>query len=45
MEAYFNSLPPQVREFIQRSKAEIASPGELRLIGEHFKNSFGYTDQ
>lgn len=44
MEAYFNSLPSKVRCFINRSGADISTPGELMLIGEHFKNSFGYTD-
>lgn len=45
MEAYFNSLPSPVRRFIHRSGAEISSPGELMLIGEHFRNSFGFADQ
>ena len=36
MEAYFNSLPPG---------ADISTPGELMLIGEHFRNSFGYTER
>ena len=44
MEAYFNPLPPKVRAFINRSRAEISSPGALMLIGEHFRNSFGVTD-
>ncbi len=45
MEAYFNSLPPKVRAFINRSKADISTPGELMLIGEHFRNSFGCGDE
>lgn len=45
MEAYFNSLPPAVRVFIDRSRADISTPGELMLIGEHFRNSFGYTER
>ena len=45
MEAYFNSLPPAVRVFIDRSGADISTPGELMLIGEHFRNSFGYTER
>ena len=44
MEAYFNSLPPEVQSFIENSKADISTPGELMLIGEHFRNSFGYTE-
>ena len=45
MENYFNSLPPAVRSLINRSKAEIASRGELMLIGEHFKINLGYADE
>lgn len=45
MEAYYNSLPSEVKKFIDRSGAEISTPGELMLIGEHFRNSFGYTEQ
>lgn len=45
MEHYFRTLPQEVRLFIERSGAEISSPGELMLIGEHFRNSFGYTEQ
>lgn len=41
MEAYFNSLPGKVRAFIHRSKAEISTPGELMLIGEHLRHSLG----
>lgn len=41
MEAYFNSLPPQVKSYINRSKADISSLGSLMLIGEHFRYSFG----
>ncbi|MBU5626936.1 hypothetical protein KQI82_08450 [Oscillibacter sp. MSJ-2] len=39
MEEYFNSLPVQVRSFINRSGADICSPGELTMIGEHLKHS------
>ena len=45
MEAYYNSLPSEVKNFIDRSGAEISTPGELMLIGEHFRNSIGYTEQ
>ena len=39
MEAYYQSLPPEVRRFIDQSGADICSIGELTLIGEHFKVS------
>ena len=39
MEAYFQSLPPSVQALIIRSGADIASLGELTMIGEHFKNN------
>ena len=45
MEAYFNSLPSKVRAFIHNSRADISTPGELMLIGEHFRNSFGETER
>lgn len=41
MEAYFNGLPAEVQAFINRSKAEISTPGELMLIGEHLRHSLG----
>lgn len=41
MEAYFNSLPSEVRAYINLSKADISSLGSLMLIGEHFRYSFG----
>ena len=44
MEEYFRSLPLAVQSFINQSGADICSPGELTLIGEHFKNSFGFTE-
>jgi hypothetical protein len=44
MERYFHSLPPEVQNYINRSDAEIASLGDLMLIGEHFKISFGYDE-
>ena len=45
MEAYFNSLPGKVRAFIHRSKAEISTPGELMLIGEHLRHSLGCDEE
>ena len=45
MEAYFNSLPSKVRAFINNSRADISTPGELMLIGEHFRKSFGEPGQ
>lgn len=44
MEHYFRSLPPPVQRLIERSGADIGSPGELMLIGEHFKISYGYQE-
>lgn len=41
MEAYYQSLPPEVRQFIDQSRADICSLGELTLIGEHFRVSLG----
>ena len=43
MEAYFNSLPSKVRAFINNSRADISTPGEL--IGEHFRKSFGEPEE
>ncbi|MCI2106672.1 MAG: hypothetical protein LKK00_08150 [Intestinimonas sp.] len=45
MEQYFNSLPSTVRAYINLSKAEIGSLGDLMLIGEHFRYSFGPDDK
>lgn len=45
MENYFRNLPLEVQAFIQNSGADISTPGELMLIGEHFRNSFGYAEQ
>ena len=45
MENYFRSLPLEVLAFIQNSGADISTPCELMLIGEHFRNSFGYAEQ
>lgn len=45
MEAYFNSLPPKVQAFIHRSKADISTPGELMLIGEHLRRSLGCEEE
>ncbi len=45
MEDYFNSLPSKVRAFIRNSRADISTPGELMLIGEHFRNSFGDSEK
>ena len=44
MEKYFRSLPPKVQSLILRSRADISSPGELMLIGEHFKKEFEAED-
>lgn len=44
MEEYFNTLPPEVQNYILTSQANISSLGELTLIGEYFKNSFGYVE-
>lgn len=44
MEQYFRSLPPPVQRLIERSGADICSPGELMLIGEHFKISYDQQD-
>ena len=41
MEAYFNSLPEKVQDFINASGADICSLGELMMIGEHFRYSLG----
>ncbi|MCI2056575.1 MAG: hypothetical protein LKJ86_05445 [Oscillibacter sp.] len=41
MEAYWNSLPGDVKALINASGADICSPGELTMIGEHFKHSLG----
>lgn len=45
MEAYFNGLPTKVRAFINRSKADISTPGELMLIGEHLRHSLGCAEE
>lgn len=37
MQEYFEALPSKVRAFLRNSKLEISSPGELMMIGEHFK--------
>lgn len=37
MEEYFLSLPTEVRAFIISSGREISTPGELMMVGEHFK--------
>lgn len=44
MEKYFCTLPPEVQNYINESKADISSLGELMLIGEHFRYSFGYEE-
>ena len=41
----FNSLPSKVRAFINNSRADISTPGELMLIGEHFRKSFGEPEE
>lgn len=40
MQAYYDSLPPKVRAFLENAKVEVGSPGELMMIGEHFRNAF-----
>ena len=39
MERYFQSLPPDIKDFISSSGVEVSTLGELMLIGEHFKHS------
>ncbi len=41
MQEYFEALPSKVRAFLRNSKIEISSPGELMMIGEHFKKGIG----
>ena len=38
MRAYLLTLPSKVRARLMRSKVEIASLGELMMVGEHFRN-------
>ncbi|SBW03984.1 hypothetical protein KL86CLO1_11849 [uncultured Eubacteriales bacterium] len=45
MEKYFLSLPQNVKGFINASEVEISTPGDLMLIGEHFKVSFPSENQ
>lgn len=40
MQAYYDSLPPKVRAFLENAKVEVGSPGELMMIGEHFRKAF-----
>ncbi len=40
MQAYFNDLPAKARAMIDRSGVEISTPGELMLVGEHFRKKF-----
>lgn len=40
MQAYFNDLPAKARVMIDRSGVEISTPGELMLVGEHFRKKF-----
>ena len=42
LEEYFRTLPEDVQRFLNSSGKEICSLGELMLVGEHLKNSFGY---
>lgn len=44
MEAYFNALPSKTRAFLRNAGVEISTPGELMLIGEHFRNHFEETE-
>ena len=42
LEEYFRTLPEDVQRFLNSSGKEICSLGELMLVGEHFRNSFGH---
>ena len=44
MEEYFQSLPAEVKAYINASGADICSLGELTMIGEHFRHSLGCAD-
>ena len=41
MEAYWNSLPPQVQSLINESGIEICSLGMLTKLGEYYRNADG----
>lgn len=45
MQAYYNDLPSKVRAFIDNAGVDISTPGELMLIGEHFRKKFGEDDR
>lgn len=45
MQAYYNDLPSKVRAFIDNAGVDISTPGELMLIGEHFRKKFGEDHQ
>ena len=42
LEEYFRTLPEDVQRFLNSSGKEICSLGELMLVGEHLRNSFGH---
>ena len=42
LEEYFRTLPPNVQRFLDNSGKEICSLGELMLVGEHLRNTFGH---
>ena len=42
LEEYFRTLPPDVQQFLNSSGKEICSLGELMLVGEHLRNTFGH---
>ena len=45
MQAYYDALPGKVRAFIDNAGVDISTPGELMLIGEHFRKKFGEDDR
>ncbi len=40
LEAYFRTLPPPVRAFLNASGKDICSLGELMQVGEHLRKEF-----
>ena len=38
MEAYWNSLPPEIQSVIDQAGLEICSLGMLRKLGDYYKN-------
>lgn len=45
MQAYFDGLPGKVRAVIDQSGVDISTPGELMLVGEHFRKKFAQEDE